>query len=112
MPEGKKPLQATTKIINVVGEKDKTSTITERSEKPLIERVAEKKDKVITKVIAVAKPVQQTNQLDDFTCTEELEYKPVEKKSLIPEKKYNAEKTTSKFDFAKPKKTEKKDCLK
>lgn len=72
--------------------------------------MVEKKDKIISKV-AVTKTVQ-TNPLDDFTCTEELEYKPVEKKSLIPEKKYNAEKTTSKFDFAKPKKTDKKDCLK
>jgi hypothetical protein len=111
MGEGKKPLQATTKIINVALDKDKMPTITERTEKPLIERVAEKKDKIISKVAAVTKTMQ-TNPLDDFTCTEELEYKPVEKKSLIPEKKYNAEKTTSKFDFAKPKKADKKDCLK
>ena len=46
--------------------------------------------------------------IDDFTCQEELQFKPVEKKSLVPEKKY-AQKTTSKFDFpSKAKKGEKK----
>jgi len=33
-----------------------------------------------------------------------LEFKPVEKKSLVPDKKYVGDKTASKFDFAKPKK--------
>ena len=45
--------------------------------------------------------------IDDFTCMEELDFKPVEKKSLVPEKKFMPEKTTSKFDFSKPKKQEK-----
>lgn len=52
------------------------------------------------------------SQIDDFACTEELDLKPVEKKSIVPEKKYTADKTTSKFDFAKPKKAEKRNDIK
>jgi hypothetical protein len=51
----------------VACEKEKSSTVTERSEKPLIDRVADKKDKLIPKA-SVAKP--PPCQLDDFTCTE------------------------------------------
>ena len=47
--------------------------------------------------------------LDDFICNEELDFRPVEKKSLLPEKKYPAERTTSKFDFGKAKKPERKE---
>ena len=47
--------------------------------------------------------------VDDFACTEELDFRPVEKKSLLPEKKYPADRTTSKFDFGKAKKPERKE---
>jgi hypothetical protein len=31
----------------------------------------------------VARPVA-SNEVDDFACTEELDFKPVEKKSIVP----------------------------
>lgn len=83
----------------------------------MIDKPQEKKDNNnIIKVTYSNKTntVSNTNatlQIDDFSCNQELQFKPVEKKSLIPEKKY-PEKTTSKFDFAKPKKAEKRNQLK
>lgn len=32
----------------------------------------------------MARPAVTSNEDDDFACTEELDFKPVEKKSIVP----------------------------
>lgn len=81
-------------------EKDKPNPL-EKYEKPLIQRVADKKQKP-QKQALVTRPVV-SNEVDDFACTEELDFKPIEKKSIVPEKKH-----AIKFDFTKSKKVQKK----
>ena len=92
-------------------DKERLSNLTERIQKIPVERL-DKKDRIVDKKETV--PIKKTIKpavmtIDDFACNEELDFKPVEKKSIVPEKKYTAEKTTSKFDFAKVNKEKKKD---
>ena len=85
---------------NTLLDKERHSNLTELSEKPPIQKQPEKKEQ-LAKPQFQSKPSFNANlTLDEFRCKEELDFKPVSKKSLIPDKKYTAEKTTSKFDFS------------
>lgn len=78
----------------------------EKVEKPLIEKMAEKKQKM--KQPLNVKQMTTNFEVDDFACTQELDFKPIQKKPVIQEKKH-----ITKFDFAnKIRKNEKKNQMK
>lgn len=70
LAEVKRPLQIA-KNPNAV-DKVKSNNITERSEKPLVDRVNEKREKVAVKAPIISKSpkqIVQNMQIDDFTCS-------------------------------------------
>ena len=85
-PLKSKPLQLTKKNNFVEAKQEKS--------------VLEGRDKALPKPVLISRV--STSPIDDFLCNEELELKPVEKKSLIPERRQNLEKVPGvRFEFAR-----------
>ena len=85
-PAKTKPLQMTKKNNFVDGKQEKPSQ--------------EARDKAPPKATLISRA--NTSPIDDFMCNEELEFKPVEKKSLVPERRPNMEKAPgARFEFGR-----------